>query len=162
MAAISSRHYFTKIYCQQLLLTWFNKICCGEMALYLMQSNWQATPEWYIFYAYTRFVFWVCIIIIIISSSSSSFNSLRPSELTIIGSDNGLSPERHQAIIWTNAGILLIGPLGTNFSEILIEIQTFSLKKMRLKISSGKCRPFCIGLDVLIYPQHRSSVMSPH
>ena len=39
-------------------------------------------------------------------------------KLTIIGSDNGLSPERRQAIIWTNAGILLIGSLGTNFSEI--------------------------------------------
>ena len=38
--------------------------------------------------------------------------------LTIIGSDNGLSPDRSQAIIWTNARILLIGPLGTNFSEI--------------------------------------------
>ena len=33
-----------------------------------------------------------------------------------IGSDNGLSPDQCQAIIWTNAGILLIGPLGTNFS----------------------------------------------
>ena len=43
-------------------------------------------------------------------------------KLTIIGSDNGLSPGRRKAIIWTNAGILLIGPLGTNFSEILIEI----------------------------------------
>ena len=43
-------------------------------------------------------------------------------KLTIIGSDNGLSLGRCQAIIWTNAGILLIGPLGTNFSEILIEI----------------------------------------
>ena len=43
-------------------------------------------------------------------------------KLTIIGSDNGLSPGRRQAIIWTNAGILLIGPLGTNFSEIFIEI----------------------------------------
>ena len=43
-------------------------------------------------------------------------------KLTIIGSDNGLSPGRRQAIIWTNAGILLIGPLGTNFPEILIEI----------------------------------------
>ena len=51
------------------------------------------------------------------------------SELTIIGSDKGLSPGRRQAIIWTNAGILLIGPLGTNFSDIVIEIQTFSLKK---------------------------------
>ena len=38
------------------------------------------------------------------------------SKLTIIGSDNGLSPGRRQAIIWINAGILLIGPLGTNFS----------------------------------------------
>ena len=43
-------------------------------------------------------------------------------KLTIIGSDNGLSPGRRQAIIWTNDGILLIGPLGPNFSEILIEI----------------------------------------
>ena len=48
------------------------------------------------------------------------------SKLTIIGSDNGLSPDRAQAIIWTNAGLLLIGPLGTNFSEILIKIITFS------------------------------------
>ena len=46
-------------------------------------------------------------------------------KLTIIGSDNGLSPGRRQAIIWTIAGILLIGPLGTNFSKILIGIQTF-------------------------------------
>ena len=38
-------------------------------------------------------------------------------KLAIIGSDNGLSPGRRQAIIWANAGILLIGPLGTNFSE---------------------------------------------
>ena len=38
--------------------------------------------------------------------------------LTIIGSDNGLSPGRRQAIIWANAGILLIWPLGTNFYEI--------------------------------------------
>ena len=49
-----------------------------------------------------------------------------------------------------NAGILLIGPLGTNFSEILIEIHTFSFKKMHLKMSSGKSRPFCLGLNVLI------------
>ena len=43
-------------------------------------------------------------------------------KVTIIGSDNGLSPGRRQAIIWTNPGILLIGPLETKFSEILIEI----------------------------------------
>ena len=70
--------------------------------------------------------------------------------LTIIGSDNGLSPGRRQAIIWTNAWILLIGPLGTNFIEILIGIQIFSFKKMHLKMSSAKWRPFCLGLNVLI------------
>ena len=64
------------------------------------------------------------------------------SKLTTIGSDNGLSPGRRQAIIWTNAGILLIWPLGTNVSEIAIEITTFSFKKMRLKVSSAKWRPF--------------------
>ena len=58
------------------------------------------------------------------------------SNLTITGSDNGLLPGRRQAIIWTNAGILLIGPYGTNFSEILIEILTYSFTKMSLKVSS--------------------------
>ena len=67
--------------------------------------------------------------------------------LTIIGSDNGLSPGRHQAIIWTNVGMLLIGPLGTNFSEILIEIQTISFKKKRLKVLSAKWRPFFFFLN---------------
>ena len=67
-------------------------------------------------------------------------------ELNTIGSDNGLSPSRHQAIIWTNAGILLIG---TNCSEILSEIHTFSFKKMHVKMSSGKWPPFCLGLNVL-------------
>ena len=70
------------------------------------------------------------------------------SKLTIIGSDNGLSPDRRQAIIWTNAGFLLIGPLGTNFSEIVIKIQRYSFKKMRFKVSSAKRRPFCLGLNV--------------
>ena len=50
-------------------------------------------------------------------------------ELTIIGSDNGLSPGRHQAIIWTNAGVLLIGPLGTNFSEAVNAIETFFIQE---------------------------------
>ena len=72
------------------------------------------------------------------------------SKLTIIGSDNGLSPDRRQAIIWTNAGKLLFGPPGTNLSGIVLEIHTFSFKKMHLKMSSGKWRPFCLGLNVLI------------
>ena len=69
--------------------------------------------------------------------------------ITIIGSDNGLSPGRREAIIRTSAGILLIGPLGTNFSEILIGIQTIPFTKMHLKMSTGKWRPFCPGLNVL-------------
>ena len=69
--------------------------------------------------------------------------------LTIIGSDNGLSPGRRQAIIWTNAGILLIGPLGTNFSEILVGIHQLSFTKMHLKMSSAKWRRFSLGLNVL-------------
>ena len=72
------------------------------------------------------------------------------SQFIIIGSDNGLSPDRRQAIIWTIDGILLIERLWTNFSEILIRIQIFSFKKMRLKMSSAKWRSFCLGLNVLI------------
>ena len=87
-------------------------------------------------------------------------------KLTTIGSDNGLSPGRRQAIIWTIAGILLIGPLGTNFSEILIGIQTFSFKKMHLKMSSGKWWPFCLGLSVLSQQEFAvetfSNLFSPH
>ena len=70
--------------------------------------------------------------------------------LTIIGSDNGLSPVRPQAIIWTSAGILLVGPLGTNFSEILIGVQIFSFTKMHLRMSSTNWRPFCPGINVLL------------
>ena len=69
------------------------------------------------------------------------------SKLNIIGSDNALSPGRRQAIIWTNAGILLTGPLRTNLSEILIGIQTFSLRKMHFKMSSGKWHPFGLSLN---------------
>ena len=69
--------------------------------------------------------------------------------LTIFGSNDGLSPGWRQAIISTNAGILLTGPLGTHVSENLIEILTSSFKKMRLKVSSAKWRPFCLGLYVL-------------
>ena len=71
------------------------------------------------------------------------------SKLAIIGSDNGLSPGRRQAIIWNSAGILLIGHLRINFSEILIEILIFSFKKMRLKVSSAKRQLFCPGFNVL-------------
>ena len=72
------------------------------------------------------------------------------SKLTIIGSDNGLSPGQCQAIIWTNAWILLNGSLGATFSEISSEINIFSFKKMHLKMSSGNWQPSCLSLNVLI------------
>ena len=66
-----------------------------------------------------------------------------------IGSVIGSSPIRRQAIIWTTAGLLSIGSPGTSFSDIIIESQTFSFKKIQLKMSA-KCRPVCLGLNVLI------------
>ena len=71
------------------------------------------------------------------------------SKLTTMGSDNGLSPGRRQAIIWPNDGILLIRTLGTNFSEILSEIHSFSFKKMHLKMSFAKWCIFRLGLNEL-------------
>ena len=74
------------------------------------------------------------------------------SKLNIIGSDDDSSPGQRQAIMWTNAGIPLIWPFGTNFSEMLIEIHMFSFKKMHLKMSA-KWRPFRLGLNVLMCQQ---------
>ena len=67
----------------------------------------------------------------------------------IIGSDNGLPPNRCQAIIWTNAGIVLIGHRGTNFNKILIKIQQFKKKRKwllicRLENGAILSRPQCI------------------
>ena len=73
------------------------------------------------------------------------------SKLTIDGSDNGSPPGQRQAIIRTNAGILLIWPSGKNFSEILIEIQIVSFEKMHLKMPSAKWQPFCLNLNVLTH-----------
>ena len=81
------------------------------------------------------------------------------SRLTIITSDNGLLPGRRQAIIWTNAGILLIWPLGTNFREILIKIHTFSLMKMHFKMLPAKWQPFCLSLNEFCASSLR--IMSP-
>ena len=71
------------------------------------------------------------------------------SKIFIIGSDNGFSPSRRQAIIWTNVWILLIGPLGIYLNEISIEINTCSFEKMHLKMYSAKWGLFRPGLSVL-------------
>ena len=120
------------IYISDIYIIWFSKYCSQHN----IKQKWTVVSFRYIarFLTYWGRMTHICV-----------------GKLTIIGSDNGLSPERRQAIIRTNAVILLIRPLGTNFSEILIEIQTFSFKKMHLKISSAKGRPFCLGLNVLIH-----------
>ena len=66
-----------------------------------------------------------------------------PGNWVNIGSGNGLSPGRRQAITWANDDLLSVGPLGTNFSEIRIKIHNFSFMKMSLKISPVAWRPFC-------------------
>ena len=72
--------------------------------------------------------------------------------LTIIGSDNGLLPGRCQAITLTNAGLLLIGPLGTNFQVNLIQnstifriIQENALQNAVCKMASILFRPQCVN-----------------
>ena len=99
---------------------------------------------WYLQHANVLFEIHVCF-----STHWGWVTHICVDNLTIIGSDNGLSPCGRQAIIWTNAGILLIRTLATNFSEILSEIHAFSFKKMNLKMSSAKWRPFGLGLNVL-------------
>ena len=78
---------------------------------------------------------------------------------TVIGSDNGLSTGRRHAIIWSNAGILLIVPLETNFYEFFIEIHTFSFKEIHWKIVVWKMasilfRPQCVNerWSLWLYP----------
>ena len=77
-----------------------------------------------------------------------------------IGSGNGLVPPGNKPLpepiltqfSVTNAKLLSIGPLGTNFSEILIKLRNFSFTKMHVKISSAKWQPFCPRGDELIIP----------
>ena len=78
------------------------------------------------------------------------------SKLTIIGSNNGLSPGWRPAGIWTSAGILFVGPLGTNFSEILIENLYIFIKENPFENVIWKWRPYCLGLNELI--SHLSTV----
>ena len=108
--------------------------------------------QWYVFLYSYSFEYVVYKMLAILLTHWGRVTHICVGNLTIIGSDNGLSPGRRQAIIWTNAGILLIRTLGTNFSEIFTEVHTFSFKKMHLKMSSAKWHPFCPGFYVLMHP----------
>ena len=64
---------------------------------------------------------------------------------TSIGSDNGLSPGPRQAIIWTNAGILLIEPLGTNLDQNSYTfIQENAFEDVVWKMAAILPRPECV------------------
>ena len=72
--------------------------------------------------------------------------------------DNGWAPGRHQAVIWTRAGILLMRSLGINFSEILIKIYIFSFKKM----CRQEIRGHFVSTSVCqIISHHADPTMSP-
>ena len=94
-----------------------------------------------------------------------NLNIIPVSKIIIIGSDNSSSPGGRKAIIWTNPGILLLGPLGINFSKILIEINTFSLKKCHWKCSlqnglyfiSALCWCWNINVKYISTPRLRMS-----
>ena len=120
----------------------------------------RGTPTWVsdLPHAYGKLILYTSLAMVIGRSNSIEIlthwgrvTHICVSRLTITGSDNGLSPGRRQAIIWTNAGILSTGPLGTNFIENLFKILPFPFTKMRLKVSSVKWRPFCLGLNVLTW-----------
>ena len=69
-------------------------------------------------------------------------------ELCQFGSDNGLSPGRRPAIIWTSADILSVKPQGPYFKEIIFDVQIFSFKEMQFKMPLAKWLPFCLGFNV--------------
>ena len=87
-------------------------------------------------------------------------------KLIITGSDNDLCFAWCQAIIWGNAGILLILPLGTNFSELLIGIYKFCIQENAFKNVVLKMAAICLGLNVLtllcdVVNWHSSKMTTP-
>ena len=88
--------------------------------------------------------------------------------LAIVGCDKGLLPSRLHAIIWTNHGLCLLGPLGTNFSEIRIKIPESLYKKISSKMLFAKLRLFyfdCIMLRPHIWEcsvWQRYNMTRPH
>ena len=66
-------------------------------------------------------------------------------------SDNGLSPSRRQAIIWTSAGILLFEHLETNFRGIDF-IRENAFGNVAWKMATILFRPQCVkGMIKLSY-----------
>ena len=132
-------------------LFWFTSMGANRLIMLILQTSvW--ISQWHTHSIWLHFDL-NCLVIAVrhFNLSPHSAAYVRYLNRFSIGSDNGLSPIRCQAIIYTNAGLLLIGPLGTNFSEILIKIQNFWFTKMHLKISSAKWQPFCPGGEMRMF-----------
>ena len=71
-------------------------------------------------------------------------------KLTIIGSDNGLSPGRRQAIIWTIAGRNIVNwTLGNKLQWNLKRNSYIFIQENAFENVVWKWRPFCLSLYVL-------------
>ena len=80
-----------------------------------------------------------------IGTTNPSRTGLNPLNIAILGWGNGLSPLQCWAIIWTYASVLLIGPLGTKFSEFCIKHNNIHSWQWIWKMSYSKWWPFCLG-----------------
>ena len=91
------------------------------------------------------FIFWVLV--------TDAWPSICVYKLTMIGSDNGMSPGRRQAIIWTNAGILLIGPLGKTPVKSFFNqnLYIFIEENIVWKMAAILSRPQCVKSQPLRY-----------
>ena len=68
---------------------------------------------------------------------------------------------RHQGIIWIHVNIVNWTFRNRNFGEILVEILTFSFKKIRLKVSSVKWWPYWItSISQHIFPMAKFIFLS--
>ena len=79
------------------------------------------------------------------------------SKLTIIGPGNGLSPGRRQAIVWTNIGILLIGPLSNKlqwnlYRNSYIFIHENAFENVVWKMVAILSRPQCVKIMIRVLP----------
>ena len=116
--------------------------------------HWNAICNILLYWTQFSYVWYIWLTLLLIDAEWRRYASVKH---TIIASDICLSPFWCQAIIWTNAAILSIRHRRTYFSEFLFKIQKLSFKDINLKMLSVEWRPFCLGLNMLIYLNHSSS-----
>ena len=104
------------------LQTLFNMSVCETSTVWHVDIPWLIEAEWRIF---------------------TSVN------YAIIASDNGLSSDRCQTIVWPRWWFIFIKLLGTNLREIWIKIQEFPRIEITLESEFAKCRPFSLGVHSL-------------